>query len=421
VKKIILWSIVSLVIVGIAVDAFLWLHKPQVIQLDKNTKLTLLGVDYGKHHRPPALKLKGGRRAGQSFDTTNETLVIWILDETKGNQRYGWQALVSDRAQTGAVMSWANRWDQAGANRQIAAVQLDAFPRRDSKFFMRFMSWGGNGQHVSKDQFVISNPARDKSFSQWTPEPIPDTQSDGDLSVTLTKCVFGAEGFGGRELPPKDPANKAVATAFHCEQNGHTVTNWQPVRIETSDATGNHVQNNSWSNGRDDNGDATMTYQWGLWPGQTPWKLDVEMSRTSGFNDDEIWAIANLPVNPGKQMDFWNYGNNNRAGAPFAETTLNGVHLKIYPAVQFTDQNFNGQKMGGFRVIADPPPPDGFRMSLASATDENGRVIQSWNPSWGGGNYGFQIQNLRNAKFLNLTIALHKSRFVEFTVNPARQ
>jgi hypothetical protein len=49
-KKIILWSIVSLVIAGIAVDAFLWLHKPQVIMLNDGTKLTLAGVTFGKHH-----------------------------------------------------------------------------------------------------------------------------------------------------------------------------------------------------------------------------------------------------------------------------------------------------------------------------------------------------------------------------------
>jgi len=31
------------------------------------------------------------------------------------------------------------------------------------------------------------------------------------------------------------------------------------------------------------------------------------------------------------------------------------------------------------------------------------------------------MQNLRNAKTLNLTIAVHKSRFVEFTVKPSKQ
>ena len=35
--------------------------------------------------------------------------------------------------------------------------------------------------------------------------------------------------------------NKAVLVAFHTEQKGVVMTNWQPIRIETSDATGNQV------------------------------------------------------------------------------------------------------------------------------------------------------------------------------------
>ena len=98
--------------------------------------------------------------------------------------------------------------------------------------------------------------------------------------------------------------NRAVLAAFHTEQKGVVVTNWQPVRITTSDASGNSIENNGWSNGRDDNGDATMTYQWGLWPDQTPWKLRVEMSRTSGFNDDEVWTVQNVPLQPGSWNDL---------------------------------------------------------------------------------------------------------------------
>ena len=426
-SKVVLWSVVSVLMSGAAVGAFLWLIRPQSVMLGDGTKLTLLGVEYGKHHKYPVVKTKsGGRRnfgGPSSFDTTNDTLVVWILQETKSNQRYGWQALVSDRAGTGAVMSWARNWRDAGTGRQVAAVQLDAFPRRDGKFLMRFISWGPQGQRVSKEQLLISNPARRGPFPKWTPDPLPDTQSDDDLNVTLTKCIFPVEGFNGRGLSAKDPANKAVAVAFHCEQKGVTVTNWQPLRIETSDAMGNQVQNNSWSNSRDENGDAKMTYQYGLWP-REPWKLRVEMSRTSGFHDDELWTVENIQVTSGRQMDFWNYGHNNghaRTNAPFAETTLNGFHLKLYPAVQFTDANWgNGEKPGGFHVEVDPQPPDGYRMTLAKGTDEKGRAIETWGPSWGGGSYGFQFQNLRNAKLLNVTIALHKSRFVEFTVKPAK-
>jgi len=171
----------------------------------------------------------------------------------------------------------------------ISGIQLDAYPRWDGKIVLRVGAWNntGGGMQEAKGGFVISNPARVHTFAKWTPEPVPATQSDGDLNVTLMKLVNGVPGFGSGARTSKDAMNKAVLAVFHCEQKGVTVTNWQVMRVETSDATGNHVQNNSWSTSRDENGDATMTYQYGLWPAESPWKLRVEMSRTSGFNDGE--------------------------------------------------------------------------------------------------------------------------------------
>ena len=62
-----------------------------------------------------------------------------------------------------------------------------------------------------------------------------------------------------------------------------------------------------------------------------------------------------------------------------------------------------------------------MRMGIGSLTDEQGRNLQHWGPNGGGGTESIQIQDLRNAKTLNVTIAIHKSRFVEFTVKPAKQ
>jgi len=423
-KKIILWSIVSAVIVGIAVDAFLWFHKPQVITLSNGTKLTLLGVTYGKHHVAPKIKIAGGRarNGGTRFDSTNDTVVVWIEAEHKPNQYPNYELMVYDKANTACVSTFARNQSQIKSGVDIQGFMLDAFPRWDSKMILRVMSWGNNGQRVSKEQFFVSNPARDKSFAKWAPDPLPDAQSDGDLNVTLTRLVDDASFNRGDGVSQQDPMSRAVLAAFHTEQKGIIVTNWQPVRITTSDASGNSIENNSWSNGRDDNGDATMTYQWGLWPNQTPWKLHVEMSRTSGFNDDEVWTVQNVPVNPGSQQDLWNYsGRNSGTKAAFAETTLSGIQLKLFPAIQITDQNFgNGERQGGVRVMTNPDVPEGYRLSIV-ATDEQGRQLQSWGPNGGGGNYISQFPNIRNAKTLNITMALHKSRFVEFTVNPAKQ
>ena len=420
-KKIIFWSVALILIAGITVAGFWWLRRPQIITLNDGTKLTLLGAEYGKHHKYPNIKTTGRRTGGgpNSFETANDTLVVWILSEHKANQWPNFQVLAYDKAATACVGNWGGGHSQQIKNGMfVMGVQLDAFPRRDGKIYLHITSNGPRGQQVAKSEFVISNPARG-SFPKWTPDPLPDTQSDGDLDVTLTKLNSGAHGFGGN-APANDPKNKAVFVAFHTEQKGVVVTNWQPVRIETSDATGNHIVNSSWSNSRDDNGDATMTYQWGLWPDEPAWKLRVEFSKQSDFGTDEVWTVQDVPVKPGSQQDMWNYnGQNNRANPAFAETDLNGLHLKLFPVIQFTDQNYgNNGKPGGFRIEADQPL-DGMQMTLVKATDEQGRDVQSYSgQGWGGNDRQLQFQDLRNAKTLNITIALHKSRFVEFTVKP---
>jgi len=425
-KKIIIWSVVGVLALGTAIAALWWLSRPQVILLKDGTKLTLVGVTHGRHHVPPKLKIPGARNRGNgTFDTDSNSIVAWVESESKKqgpNQWPNYQLFVYDRAETACVSTWSRGGSEIKNDVYLQGFPLDAFPRRESKILLRVSARNNTGgeEQIAKGQFVISNPLRRASFAKWAAEPIPDTQSDGDLNVTLTKLNYGMPGFGFRRGSPKDPMNQTILAAFHCERKGVTATNWQVMRIETSDATGNHVQNNSWSNGRDENGDATMTYQYGLWPAESPWKLRVEMSRTSGFNSDESWEVPNVPVQPGTWNDLWNNPRGSRTNAAFAETTLNGIHLKLFPAIQITDQNFgNGQRQGGIRVTTEPDLPDGYRLSILAA-DEQGRALQSWGPNGGGRNYISQIQNLR-AKTLNVTVAVHKSRFVEFTVNPTKQ
>jgi hypothetical protein len=428
-KTLLLGAVVILVIAAIAPVVYLE-SRPQVLTLKNGTKLTLVGATYGKHHAFKGLKFTGSRQRGRAtLDTTNDTVVVWIEAQFKNNQWPNYQLFVSDPANTACVAAWQRTGDQVRNGVSVMGFALDAFPRRDRKMILRVAEWDNRGgMQLAKGEFVVANPGP-RSFPNWQPEPIPDKQSDGDLNVTLTKCTSGANGinFGNIKLPPKDPARKSVSVVFKAEQGGITASNWQVVAIETSDATGNHTGMNSWSTSQDQNGDPTMTYQWGLWPEEKAWKLRVEMSRTSGFSNSEIWAVSNVPLKKGAWNDLWNYnyvGGNRRANtnAPAAETTLQGVHLKIYPALQL-DQNFGmGQKSGGFRVSVDPPLPDGYRMSLVEVTDENGHKLPpSWGPNNNDNNYVFQLPDIRNAKSLNLTIAVHQSRFVEFTVKPSTQ
>jgi hypothetical protein len=161
-------------------------------------------------------------------------------------------------------------------------------------------------------------------------------------------------------------------------------------------------------------------YQYGLWPDEPAWKLRVEFSRTSGFHNDELWTVQNVPLEPGCQQDLWNFVRRDQTNSAFAETTLNGFHLKLFPAIKFTDQpNMRGAIEGGLVVQTDLPL-DEMRLTLVNATDDQGHEIKSMNWGWSDNDYRFGLRELGSARSLNLTLALHRSRFVEFTAKPTK-
>jgi hypothetical protein len=427
-KKIILWSIVSLVIAGVAVDAFLWLRKPQVITLAGGTKLTLLSATYGKHHVAPKIKIAGKltRGNGAQLDSPNDALVVWIEAEHKANQYPNYQLTIYDKANTACVGTYQSAQSQINNKVHIMGYLFNAYPRWDSSMIVHVTSNDSGGQRVAKEHFVISNPKR-ASVPQWTTEPLPDTQSDGDLSVTLTKLVAGAQSpyNRGNGVAKNDPLNKCVQLDFDFQQKGQSVTNWRPVRVVTSDAAGNSLQ--GWINPYYQNGQTSgYQYQQGLWPDEPAWKLRVEFSRASGFSDDEMWSVTNVPVNAGTQQEMQDAWNNNwntsgRSKPAFAETTVNGIHLKLFPAIRYQDSNNGGGQSVSFSLKADPDPEaSGLRLTVLKAADDQGRDLQSRGSSWGGGNYQYQYANARNVNALNLTLVIHKSRYLEFTVKPSK-
>jgi hypothetical protein len=433
-KKIILWSVVGILILALAVAGFWWLRRPQIITLGDGTKLTLLGVDYGKHHKFPAVKTTSRRTNGGgsgNFDTTNDTFVVWILSEHKANQWPNYQVLAYDKANTACVTSQSSQSRQIKEGMEVMGVQLNAFPRRDSKMILRIMNYGQRGEQIAKGEFIVSNPVRGKTFPKWTADASPDTQSDGDLDVTLTKLVGDAPSpyNRGNGIPKNDPMNKTVQLAFDLQQKGQSTTNWRPVSVETTDATGNYVK--GWINQNYQNGQPTgYFYQPGLWPDEPAWKVRLEFSRAADFSADELWSVTNIPVREGSQQDaqnFWSYGNQNsrRTNTAFAETTVNGIHMKLFPVIEYASQNMGNGGAGKVFAVTlrtDPDPEaSGMRVTPFLITDDQGRALQNRGSSWGGGNYQYQFAAPRyDVKSLNVTIALHQSRFVEFTVKPQK-
>jgi len=431
--KILLGSVASILILGIVAAVVWWLWRPQVITFSTGDKLTLLRVEYGKKHAPPGVKQlttsatspRGARgRRGGAFNTPVDTLVLWVRQEHDPQQYANFQYYLYDQAGTACAVSYG----YGGGGRQsneVVGIQFQAFPRRQGKLIVRVQEQGNGGQEVSDQKFTIRNPAR-SSFPEWTPESLPITREDDDLSVTLTKLEAGAAmPYQRVQDDPDDAANQGVLAMFHVERDGKPVTNWEPLTVETSDATSNNVTGQVVKNDWTDNNDSAV-YQYGLWPDESAWKLRVEFSKKSDFASSELWTLPNIPVQPGRQQDFWNYGGRRTSttNAVFAETDLNGFHLKIFTPKVFTDAPPNSQPSGGLVIQATPPLPPGVHLTLVKFTDDQTNDIGNWNYGTMGSatstTYRYGLRDLNDATNLNLTLAVHKSRFVEFIAKPEK-
>ena len=387
------------------------------------------------------------------------------------SQSHNFQFYVYDKAGTACANGSSRNMNSNQRGDDILAVQFDSFPRREGKLYLRAQESGSGGQEMPDEKFVISSPAAKKSFEKWTPEPLPVTTKNDDLSVTLTKLVAGANmPYQRNQDNPDDAMNKGVQVVYHLERAGKPVANWQPVSVETTDATGNRTAINYGPNGNQVqwNGDeGTFTYQYGLWPDEPAWKLRMEFTQTSDFSGDDQWTAQNIPVVLGSQQSFNGLigmrggvvgargrgappggGNLPAAPTPCAEADLGGHHIKVFPAVQFTNMPPNYPMQGelaiqiqpalmnnGMRIInganGTQMADDGLRLTLAKVTDGQGGEITSMNSggsqftsNMGGANststHRFTFRDIAGVTNINATIALHKNRFFEFTVKPEK-
>jgi hypothetical protein len=437
-SKILLWSSVSVLTVGVTIAAgarpgdavaFPALGEPQVIHLEDGTKLTLLGTTYGSHHMAPGYE---NLRTANWIYTVPDTTVVWIEEEHKTNEWPTYELLVSDPANTGCVNIERRQGSFVKLGISLQSFVLSAFPRWDKQTILRVRPYSGT---VVKGEFVLTNPVP-RTFAQLTPKPLPDTESDGDLEVTLTKLVAGVpvpHYQGVTNGPVSDPANQCVRLNFNFRQNGQSTTNWDPWPVQTTDASGN------WSRGLiygyPTNSIFTKNplnwvfdgyyYRPGLWPDE-PWKVRLEFIRGSNFSDDEIVTFTNIPVRPGSQQDAddeWTWDASNTYFTFIAQGNANGVQLKLLPPLLVVNRWQRSEKDIGIIIYTDPDfNPKGMNLTVVSATDDQGRELWSFEkPAWAG-HYSIGFARVRDdIKSLNLKLALHKSRFVEFTVKPSKQ
>jgi hypothetical protein len=186
-------------------------------------------------------------------------------------------------------------WDEGGGSstgpdvrgthyHQMRSWDIPAFPRRGKTLVVRFLLEKGDGTvDVPIMQFHIANPQAGP-YPIWTREPWPATKKAGDLTVTLTDFTTG---LSRSEPTLAAVENEEVVTqlAFDLEAKGRTNCPWQVRLVEVSDATGNRWNSVPWATktkARQHGVTQTMNLSGNLWPGESTWKLRVELAPTAG-------------------------------------------------------------------------------------------------------------------------------------------
>lgn len=434
-REFVLWSTLAIMAISIVSRADESFSSP--ITLKDGSKITLLGITYGKHHVAPNYEAIGGSiRSGNWIDRPDEVAVAWIEIEHDAAHWPSYSLLVSDTAGANVVRAETSTRCHVRDGVDVHGFQLQAYPRWDEQFYLIIAD--PYGKPVSTEKFLITNPRREEMGNPIA-ETMPVTKTNGDITVTLTNLVSGAPlpPYDRHEdIPPGDPRSQCVRIGFDFQQNGHAATNWHPRSVVLSDASSNRVETVMQSQDNDfmrqhwrgtpfvvTPGDEYKGYFFhpGLWPNELAWNVRLEFTRDAGFDPDEILTLTNLPVREGTKDDYdkeWSW----EPGQPdpsIGDYTLNGIKLKLFPLLLLPDPDHAGQKRLHVLMRADPDPRE-YRMTLLDATNEEGRKL--WAPFVTSlYNCTIEFPSVGEVKRLNLRFALHRSRYVTFTVKPNRQ
>lgn len=408
------------------------------IVLSDGSKITFLGITYGKHNVAPNYEAIGGHiQSGNWIDRPNDVAVAWIEIEHKPDHWPSYSLLVSDMSNANSVRAETSTRSHVREGLEVHGFELRAYPRWDRQFYLCIAD--PYGKPVTTEKFLVTNPER-KEMGNPIPETLPVTKTNGDLTVSLTNLVTGAPRppYDRRaDIPATDSRSQCVRVGFDLEQNGHAATNWHPWVVTLTDALSNRV--NTTMQFQDNE---FMRHHWrgtpfvvtpadeyrgyifhpGLWRSEAAWNIRIEFTRDSGFDEDEILSLTNLPVREGTKEEYdneewsWEPGQTDHS---IGNYTLNGIKLKLFPPLLLPDPDHAGQKRLHVLMRANPDPRE-YRMTLLEATNEEGRKL--WAPfvtAWY--NCTMEFPSVGEVKTLNLKFALHRSRFVTFTVKPNRQ
>ncbi len=307
-----------------------------------------------------------------------------------------------------------SHWGRGTKAERQQGIVLRSFPRRSKSFLLRVYERDEKWKSQRVAEFKISNPTPG-TYAEWKPEPDLTRKKDGNLEVQLISVSLVPEGRG-RDVSVSEGDKIRAVAKFRVFESGEPSMDWQPDGVVMSDATGNELKQSSWSKDLEKE-TGIVSLSWGptLWLSEKVWKLKFEFTRkqTAKFSPGEIWKISNLAV-PGS----------NSVTQVNLVTNLNGHEIELI-GMSSEDgkyRDYDGQhNSDGFMIdVRATPPLLDKQIDVIAVVDETGREATGSRRAWsrGSGTYGFGLKFHNQAKSLDITIAVHQSRYIEFVVEP---
>ena len=236
----------------------------------------------------------------------------------------------------------------------------------------------------------------------------------GDVQVELLDLITGLNCAPyPKNYPPSSNGTAMSQATFRISRDNQPLPQWTPAsdfRLSSQSGLVVHPRYRSWGH-RD--GNLVLNFEGALDPAQGPWTLRIELSHESDFSPDELVSIpgVSLPAS----------GLTNEIGL---QTNLLGETILVERAFGASNlppasvRNYFGQQPF-LEVSLSPVLNPTLHFRLSQAIDEAGANRDfSFYPGTDRGKYYFSLQADPNPHVLNLTFALHASRFVEFEANP---
>ena len=410
-KKILYSSILLfIVVIGVVILTRVEVFKrpSQIHQLPDGTVLKLQAVTYGKQHQ---FKLKEGslwnRLDFSTEETTqNNSLFFWFsrssVPSGGGLRSLSYDAVMFDEHGCGFDIRQSGSSRSGNSLTVVHNWKAETFPRRGQTVVLNF--YDGNRDELVAE-FTAPNPTPGP-HPTWTAEPYPITKREGDLAFTLLEL------YGGMALWAK--------ASFSIAQNGSPTIGWEPVEIIVSDATGNTYTigiGRHFSYGRDDR----ISFR-GLCPYETAWKLRVEFSRTadSSFSADQLWTVRGVAV-PNRDTIIRSSATNRvQVYSPTGEgVTLQLLGIAGAGTVSWSEHSSSSRNEPYVRLRVSPG--NNLRPTLQATDDIGWEIIvssTSYYDTPDGRICDFNLEIPPEMKTLDLTFAVHRSRFAEFIAEP---